>query len=75
MTLRAGDCLAVINNLAYACESLLADRKVSLTYETAFAILHIYGVWGRDWRPLVLCAPVAMIAPVVSLVSNILRVL
>ncbi|TFK88256.1 hypothetical protein K466DRAFT_547432 [Polyporus arcularius HHB13444] len=52
---RIGDGLAVITYVAYAL----------------FTTLHVYGVWGRDWRPLMLYVPVAMTMVIVSLLQSI----
>ncbi|KAI0752826.1 hypothetical protein C8Q80DRAFT_1118138 [Daedaleopsis nitida] len=45
---RADDVLVVVNYLSF----------------TAFTILRVYGVWGRDWKPLLLVVPLALVKPI-----------
>ncbi|KAM5537836.1 hypothetical protein V8D89_008478 [Ganoderma adspersum] len=35
---------------------------------SAFTILGVYGVWGPDWRPLVVVVPLTLVQPVLYIV-------
>ena len=37
---------------------------------TAFTCLRVYGIWGKDWKPLLIVVPLAIVKPFVSLVST-----
>ncbi|KAI0740858.1 hypothetical protein C8Q76DRAFT_853142 [Earliella scabrosa] len=57
------------------CKLLERSTDVS-TILSGFAlavliILRVYAVWGRDWRPLVIVAPLSLVDPVVRLLSAI----
>ncbi|KAI0629547.1 hypothetical protein C8Q77DRAFT_1220240 [Trametes polyzona] len=48
------DVLLIINYLAFS----------------AFTVLRVYGVWGRDWRPLLVVLPISLVKPLVVAYEN-----
>ena len=52
VVLQSGNALLLINYLALA----------------AFTAIRVYGVWGRDWRPLVVVLPLALARPAYTIV-------
>ncbi|KAI0653343.1 hypothetical protein C8Q70DRAFT_1036878 [Cubamyces menziesii] len=45
------------------------DTLVFLSYLaiSAFTCLRVYGIWGKDWKPLLIVVPLALVKPFVSL--------
>ncbi|KAI0700995.1 hypothetical protein C8T65DRAFT_559598, partial [Cerioporus squamosus] len=51
---RVDDVLTIINYFAFA----------------SFTILRVYGVWGRDWKPLLLVIPLTLVRPALYIVES-----
>ena len=51
--IRTDDVLLILNYIAFA----------------AFAVLRVYGVWDRDWKPLIILVPLALVKPIGTIVS------
>ncbi|RPD57834.1 hypothetical protein L226DRAFT_540198 [Lentinus tigrinus ALCF2SS1-7] len=51
---RVDDVLTIINYFAFA----------------SFTILRVYGVWGRDWKPLVIVVPLTLVRPALYIVES-----
>ncbi|KAI0325849.1 hypothetical protein GY45DRAFT_177285 [Cubamyces sp. BRFM 1775] len=45
------DVLLILNSLAFS----------------AFACLRLYGVWGRDWKPLIVVLPLTLVQPILGI--------
>ncbi|KAI0365082.1 hypothetical protein BV20DRAFT_955068 [Pilatotrama ljubarskyi] len=37
---------------------------------TAFTTLRVYGVWGRDWKPLLIVLPLSLVRPILLMYEN-----
>ena len=64
------DVLSLLTSIGLSCMptlSLISGKL--LTCFQAFAILRAYGIMARDWKPLILVVPLAMIQPALLLVG------
>ncbi|KAI0740828.1 hypothetical protein C8Q76DRAFT_689554 [Earliella scabrosa] len=52
--MHADDVFVILNYLSFA----------------AFTILRVYGVWGRDWKPLLLIIPLTLIKPIIYAIES-----
>ncbi|KAH9849067.1 hypothetical protein C2E23DRAFT_906155 [Lenzites betulinus] len=57
----------VCGYITHTDDALLFINYMSLA---AFTSLRVYGVWGRDWRPLLLVLPLSLTKPLVVMVEN-----
>ena len=66
--------LTILNHLAFSgmpTNSFVQTYACSLTRRClSLACLRVYGVWGCDWKPLIVVAPLALVRPILSTVSE-----
>ncbi|KAH9851145.1 hypothetical protein C2E23DRAFT_733545, partial [Lenzites betulinus] len=68
------DALLFINYISFAGKRHSSNHYFAMCSPcdrlSAFTSLRVYGVWGRDWRPLLLVLPLSLIRPLVIMVEN-----
>ena len=69
---RTDDVMLILNYLAFGgtftCYFTLGSSTDDCS--EAFTSLRVYGVWGRDWKPLLAVVPLTLIKPALIIVRN-----
>ena len=68
------DILGVLSYFGFACKASSYAQsnsdRLPASPISVFATLRVYGISGNDWRPLLIVIPLALVRPLLTLVSH-----